>query len=60
MIFNGDTNGQEMILDIPSEYIEEGNKLLFAAEERWSPREYGQEDPSNYTFSVANIWFDKL
>lgn len=61
MIFSGETKGKEFRLDIPSEYVEEGgNEISFLAENTWSPREYGEADPSQYAFSVANIWFERM
>ncbi len=61
MIFSGETKGKEFRLDIPSEYVEEGgNEISFLAENTWSPKEYGEADPSQYAFSVANIWFERM
>ncbi len=60
LIFSGETNGKEFVVDIPKDYVVEGvNKITFATENTWSPKEYGEEDPSQYSFSVGNILFEQ-
>ena len=61
LTFSGETNGIQLTLEIPKEYVVEGsNKITFVTGDLWSPKEYGEADQSQYAFSVGNIWFDQI
>lgn len=61
LFFSGETNGKEVALDIPREYVVAGgNTITFVTDKTWSPREYGEEDPSQYSFSVGHIVFEQM